>query len=77
MPGCAVATCRSNTHWKNDGIIFHKFLIEKTIIQEWAVKCKRADHFNLEKAFVCSKHFLPDDYERDLQNELLNLPLRK
>jgi hypothetical protein len=28
-------------------------------------------------ARICSKHFNIDDYERDLQNELLNLPTKK
>lgn len=43
----------------------------------WVVKCKRADKINTEHARVCSIHFREEDFERDLKNELLGLPLRR
>ena len=33
--------------------------------------------FNPDTIRICEKHFLATDYERDLMNELLNLPTRK
>ena len=31
----------------------------------------------MRSATICERHFTPESYERDLQHELLNLPLRK
>ncbi len=39
---------------------------------------KRADKlFNPAQARVCSEHFVPDDYERDLRHELMGTPFRR
>ncbi len=44
----------------------------------WAEKCGQPPTWTPAKSLVvCSKHFQPDDYQRDLKNELLNLPPRK
>ena len=74
---CAVAVCKSRK-FHSDSIIFHWF--PKDIIQQkkWAHACKRNDKLvNPKTAMVCSNHFQATDYERDLTNELLNLPIRK
>ena len=74
---CAVAVCKSRK-LHSDSIIFHRF--PKDIIQQkkWAHACKRNDKLvNPKTAMVCSNHFQATDYERDLTNELLNLPIRK
>ncbi|XP_047118879.1 cytochrome c oxidase assembly protein COX18, mitochondrial isoform X1 [Schistocerca piceifrons] len=45
--------------------------------REWIVQCQRKDKVNVKTARVCSAHFRPEYYERDLRNELLGLPSRK
>jgi hypothetical protein len=71
---CAVAIC-SNP--KDDSILYHRFPKNKELRKKWIVACKREDQFNPSTSTVCSNHFLPTDYERDLRNELLGLPVKK
>ncbi|KAJ8910908.1 hypothetical protein NQ315_003962 [Exocentrus adspersus] len=87
MPGliCAVAVCKNNQlELKKRGlsIVFHSFpkgkdLVSSTIQKEWVHRCRRNDKFNINTSRVCSEHFTVNDYERDLEHELLNLPPRK
>lgn len=81
MPGryCAIVSCSNNQQAlrkKGSKIIFHCFpkgndMVSTKMRKEWVKRCKRANTFNTNTASVCSNHFTPDDYERDLQNELL------
>jgi len=72
---CAVAVCKSR---KTESIIFHRFPKDTVRQKQWAHACKRDDRLlNPQTALVCSLHFQPSDYERDLPNELLGLPVRK
>ncbi|KRT83134.1 hypothetical protein AMK59_3135 [Oryctes borbonicus] len=85
MPGrhCAVAVCKNNSiavRLNNANITFHRFpkaKVSKTARAEWIRRCQRADKFNPDTSQICSIHFCETDYERDLQNELLNLPIKK
>ncbi|CAG9763743.1 unnamed protein product [Ceutorhynchus assimilis] len=83
MPGqiCAVASCSSNRiNLKKEGIqlIFHSFpkVTDDEGRKEWVKRCNR-DKLNPNTSTICSLHFQPSDYERDLQSELLGLPSRK
>jgi hypothetical protein len=71
---CAVAICNNP---KNDSTIYHHFPKNNELSKKWVVACKRDDQFNPSTSTVCSNHFLPTDYERDLKNELLGLPVKK
>ncbi|CAL8117896.1 unnamed protein product [Orchesella dallaii] len=72
---CAVAECRNRN---GPDLAFHRFPShDKVRCKKWEVKCKRLDKLNVANARVCAAHFTDEDYERDLQNELLGLPLRK
>ncbi|KAJ8980680.1 hypothetical protein NQ317_013292 [Molorchus minor] len=87
MPGqiCAVALCKSNRlTLKKEGVnlAFHRFpkgndVGSSTIRKQWINRCKRKDKFNPNTSSICGLHFTTNDYERDLQNELLGLPLRQ
>ncbi|KAJ8971650.1 hypothetical protein NQ317_015339 [Molorchus minor] len=59
--------------------VFPKFkdLVSQTIRKEWVTRCSRRDKFNPDTSRICSEHFTETNYERDLQHELLGLPLRK
>ena len=68
---CAVASCPNP-----NGISYHIFPKWKDLQRLWLRACRRKDFVNLKTAAICSRHFKPEDFERDLRNELLNLPLR-
>ncbi|CAG7832988.1 unnamed protein product [Allacma fusca] len=77
---CAVAECvNSKTHKLRRGgnLMFHRFPQKSEISKLWLSKCKRKDSVNVVTARICSDHFSERDYDRDLRNELLNLPTRK
>lgn len=71
---CAVAICPSP---KNNEIKYHRFPKDETTLKKWVVACKREDFFNAKKSFVCSNHFTPLDYKRDLKHELQGLPAKR
>ncbi|KAK5646016.1 hypothetical protein RI129_004480 [Pyrocoelia pectoralis] len=87
MPGirCAVYGCNNNLltiKKRGENVIFHAFpkkknFVNNTIRLEWINRCKRADKFNPDTHKICSVHFCEQSYERDMQNELLGLPLKK
>lgn len=78
MPQCIVSSC-SNYYKKtrdNPSVIYHTFPASTTRAQKWLELCgvkKQRTNF----ARICSEHFSPKCYRRDLQHELLGLPLRK
>ncbi|KAF0715122.1 THAP-type domain-containing protein [Aphis craccivora] len=41
------------------------------IFNKWVHKCRRGDKWNPKTSLVCSKHFTPDSFVRDLKAELL------
>ncbi|XP_049843808.1 uncharacterized protein LOC126295370 [Schistocerca gregaria] len=59
------------------GVVCHSFPKDEHLRREWIARCRRPDVINVRTARVCSVHFRPEDYVRDLRNELLGLPLRK
>jgi hypothetical protein len=69
---CAVAVCPSPAD-----VSYHRFPKDQKLRKVWTQCCKRDDPFNEDKSFICGNHFLLEDFERDLKNELLNKPLRK
>lgn len=80
MPQCAVATCRNN-HRKTKGrrVRYHRFPAEDDVRSRWVSVCGRGgvvNTFNTATARVCSLHFSPHSYERDVEHELLGLPPR-
>lgn len=53
--------------------MFHRFPADKSLCQVWKSLCRRGDDFNISNARICSKHFAPEDYRRDLKQELLQI----
>lgn len=73
MPGCAVADCTTyNRKTMGTNIMYHQFPKNEELRRVWVLKCKRKDNFNVKNSCICSKHFSPEDYERDLKAELMN-----
>lgn len=80
MPGkrCTVAVCtNSHSKTKQDGVIYHSFPRDPEMRSKWVRLCGRKGKWNPDSCSICSEHFLPEDYERDLKAELLNLPSKK
>lgn len=77
---CAVAGCNNrhrNTKDCEVGVLYHRFPNDGDILKQWIAKCYRKDEINSKNARICSEHFLPHDYEDDMKNRLLGLPLKK
>jgi len=79
---CAVSTCRRPHHdhtVDDDGqrIILHKFPTNPELVRAWFTRIGNKDGVRTSHSYVCSLHFQPSDYKRDLQNELLGIPSRK
>ncbi|KAK4884762.1 hypothetical protein RN001_001033 [Aquatica leii] len=71
---CAIYSCKNDNQSKGfkKNVMFFRFPRDKNTCQKWIVACSRADKFNERYAHVCSVHFQPSDYKRDLKAELLN-----
>uniref|UniRef100_A0A6P7GX03 Uncharacterized protein LOC114343956 n=1 Tax=Diabrotica virgifera virgifera TaxID=50390 RepID=A0A6P7GX03_DIAVI len=79
MPQCYVSTC-SNYYGKTRGntkIIYHMLPTAPEMISQWIKVCRTDFEPPPLHARVCSEHFSENCYQRDLQHELLGLPLRK
>ncbi|VEN39359.1 unnamed protein product [Callosobruchus maculatus] len=76
MPQCAVVGCNS-THRRTRGgsIRYHRFPGDSATRSLWFAACGK-NLSNYSTARVCSRHFAPDSYERDVQHEVLGLPTR-
>ena len=68
---CLVPGCKSKSQAGHEGISVH---LPKNQAQakKWVLACKRDDPVNMNNSGVCSLHFKPDDFARDLRYELLN-----
>lgn len=76
MPQCAVITC-GNNYRKASNVRYHRFPSEEYIREHWKAICGRKDpSYNCQTARVCSLHFSRENYEKDLEHELLGLPPR-
>ena len=77
---CAVADCKNSSYKgkTGSGITFHCFPKDSDTCKRWLTRGRRADrNINPKTSRICSAHFLPNDYDRDLQAELLNTPSKK
>lgn len=78
---CSVRGCGKRNQAKAKDVVIHRFP-EKDLelCRKWLAAIGR-DVNKPEKKYtslrVCSQHFRPDDYERDLKAELLGCPPKK
>ena len=74
MPRCLVPGCESGSVKPYDrSHILHGFPKDVDMQNTWLALCRSEIRSNIENGRVCSKHFLDEDYERDLMFELLNI----
>lgn len=79
MPQCYVETC-GNYYEKTRGtkdVIYHMLPGEAILAAKWIKACGKKDQKVPYYARVCSEHFSEKCYQRDLQHELMGLPLRR
>lgn len=78
MVVCAVSGCGATNSGKraDRSLNFYKFPKDESIAWAWDQCCGRKEPINLKTAKICSKHFQPTDYERNLKNELLGIVSR-
>ena len=70
---CLVPGCKSgNGRLKDENIIVHSVPKDVHLAQLWIQAAKRSNILNVQSTGICSLHFLPEDYIRDLQFELAN-----
>lgn len=77
---CTVAVCnnslaktKQDVHKNN--IKYFNFPKSAELRRQWVQRCRREGKWNPDSCRVCSEHFIASDFERDLKNELLGLPL--
>lgn len=78
---CAVVICPNSygkTRSKNPDLKYFQFPKNQSIQEKWIEVCQ-IDPSSLlnQSSYVCSQHFLPSDFERDLKAELLRLPPKR
>ncbi|XP_050548178.1 uncharacterized protein LOC126909800, partial [Daktulosphaira vitifoliae] len=81
MPWCAVEGCRNNlkaTKRAGKNVSYHIFPKNPQRRNAWLQVIKRTTKFNVNSSYVCSEHFVPDDFEcNSLKEELLNIKIKK
>ncbi|KAK8769566.1 hypothetical protein V5799_020972 [Amblyomma americanum] len=66
MPSCCVPGCRSRTPGQEPGVTFHTFPKDPERRRQWteAVRPGQRDWEPAKWTCVCSKHFLPEHFDR-------------
>ena len=54
---------------KEHGISFHRLPTQNSLLQKWLAKISRVDFVVTKDTRLCSDHFEPDCFERDLKAE--------
>lgn len=78
---CVVADCK-NKPYQNPNSDLRFFAVPTKppeLVKKWLQLCQREKAFNDSRhsSRICDVHFVEDDFERDLRNELLGLPPRR
>ena len=75
MVYCAAFDCNNDSRYTT-GISYHCFPRDEALRSQWLAKISRADLVVSKNSRLCSEHFTPDCYERDLKAEILGLKSR-
>ena len=73
MVYCCAVGCSNDSRFvsKGQGISFHRFPTEDSLLIEWLAKISRVGLEVTKDTRLCSDHFESDCFERDLRAELL------
>ena len=73
MPYCAAFGCNNDARYVKT-VSYHRFPEDQKVLKEWLAKIGRTDLTVTGDSRLCSDHFEPHCYERDLKAELLGSP---
>ena len=62
---------------KEHGVSFHCLPKEGSLLQQWLAKISRVDFVVIKDTQLCSDHFEPDCFKRDLKAELLGVKAKR
>ena len=79
MVYCSAVGCNNDSRYvgSKQGVSYHKFPTDGKLLEEWLAKLSRLDLDVTKDSRVCSLHFEPECFERDLKAELLGLTSTK
>lgn len=81
MPWCVVIGCRNNmkaTKRAGKDVSYHIFPKNPQRRTAWIKSLNRPFKFNADSSYVCSEHFITDDFEcYSLKEELLNIKVKR
>ncbi|CAI6352105.1 unnamed protein product [Macrosiphum euphorbiae] len=81
MPWCVIIGCSNNlksTKQHEKDVSYHIFPKNLQRRNAWMKSIKLPFKFNADTSYVCSKHFVPDDFEcNNLKEQLLNIKVKK
>ena len=79
MVYCSAVGCNNDSRYvgRKQGVSYHRFPTDDKLLKEWLAKLSRLDLVVTKDSRVCSFHFEPECYERDLKAELLGLKSTK
>ena len=69
MDVCAIFRCTNNS--RDKGIYFHRYPKDPKVSKVCINVSKRSGNANARDARICSVYFRTEDYERNLQHELI------
>ena len=79
MVYCCAVGCPNDSRFvsKGQGISFRRFPTEVSLLKEWLAKISRVGLAVTKDTRLCSFHFEPDCFERDLRAELLGSKVKR
>ncbi|XP_025200856.1 uncharacterized protein LOC112598556 [Melanaphis sacchari] len=81
MPWCIIVGCNNNlkaTKKHEKDVSYHIFPKNPQRRNAWMKNIKQPFKFNADTSYVCSKHFLSDDFEcNSLKEQLLNIKIKR
>lgn len=77
MVHCSIFGCNNNS-FRQKHLSYFRFPRSEEIRQAWIHRCDRKDSDGSKwkprkNSVICSEHFTPEDFQRNLKSELLNL----
>lgn len=81
MPWCVVVGCKNSlkaTKRCGKDVSYHIFPKNPQRRNAWINTLNQSFKFNADSSYICSEHFIPDDFESNsLKEELLNIKIKR